>query len=159
MKVHSVVDLLNQIPGVRATKTSVNIRGFGTKEILVLLDGRPLNDPYSRSVNLEGISINDIEKIVIEKGSGALRYGANVTGGVILIFTREVKKKTTAHIDISYGRFNTPRGEFNLRRPLKIVDVLFSLNGTRTDGFRKNEPHDGYPAPGITYTFGIVREF
>jgi len=36
------------------------------------------------------------------------------------------------------------RGEFNLRRPLKIVDVLFSLNGTRTDGFRKNEPHDGY---------------
>ena len=53
----------------------------------------------------------------------------------------------------------TLRGEFNLRRLLKIMDASFSLNGTRTDGFRKNEPHDGYPAPGITYTFGIVREF
>ena len=138
MKVHSVIDLLNQIPGVRATKNSVNIRGFGSKEVLVLLDGRPLNDPYSRSINLESISINDIEKIVIEKGSGALKYGANVTGGVILIFTKEVKKKTTAHIDISYGKFNTLKGEFNLRCPLKIVDVLFSLKSTKTDGFRKN---------------------
>ena len=72
------------------------------------------------------------------------------------------------------------------------MDASLSLNGTRTDRFRKNgwgrnfvldtkiafkwknwepyieidnlldryyEPHDGYPASGITYTFGILREF
>ncbi len=136
MKVHNVIDLLNQIPGVRAAKTSVNI--WGAKDVLVLLDGRPLNDPYTRSLNLEVISLNSIEKIVIEKGSGALTYGANVTGGVIQIFTKEVEKKTSGNVELSYGSFNTLRGEFNLRCPFKVVDASFSLNGTKTDGFREN---------------------
>jgi len=53
MKVHSMVDLLNQIPGVSATETSVSFRGSSVKSILVLLDGRAINNPASsyRAVN------------------------------------------------------------------------------------------------------------
>jgi len=53
MNVHSVGDLLNQIPGVSATETSVSFRGSSVKSILVLLDGRAINNPASsyRAVN------------------------------------------------------------------------------------------------------------
>ena len=47
MNVHSVVDLLNQIPGVSTTETFVSFRGSSVKNILVLLDGRAINNPVS----------------------------------------------------------------------------------------------------------------
>ena len=47
MKVHSMVDLLNQIPGVSTTETTVSFSGSSVKNILVLLDGRAINNPAS----------------------------------------------------------------------------------------------------------------
>ena len=53
MNVRTVTELLNQIPGVRAGESSVNLRG--TYKVRVLLDGRSINDPLFRHGELNGI--------------------------------------------------------------------------------------------------------
>ncbi|MEA3223043.1 MAG: TonB-dependent receptor plug domain-containing protein, partial [Thermodesulfobacteriota bacterium] len=40
--VHNIVELLNEVAGVKANETSISLRGAPSKQVLVLLDGRPL---------------------------------------------------------------------------------------------------------------------
>lgn len=92
MNVMKISDLMNRIPGVKAGETSVSIRG--SSNVKVLLDGRSINDPTSRSgaVKWSMISLDTIEKIEIFKGSGSISYGDNTSGGVIVITTKSVDR-------------------------------------------------------------------
>jgi iron complex outermembrane receptor protein len=144
MKVHSMVDLLNQIPGVSATESSVRFRGSTTKQILVLLDGRTINDPTSswRAVNWGAISINAIEKIEIYKGTGSVLYGDDTSGGVIGITTKKIAKGSQGNIEISYGRFDSQEYDLDYQQNLGNLGVALSAGWERTDGFRVNSDED-----------------
>jgi len=85
MNVRKIADVLNQVPGIKAGDTSVAIRG--SYKVKVMLDGRSINDPTSShgSVKFDLISIETVEKNEIHKGKGALKYGDDASGGVILI--------------------------------------------------------------------------
>ncbi|MDO9528974.1 MAG: Plug domain-containing protein [Syntrophales bacterium] len=65
MNVRTVVELLNQIPGVDASEHTVCLQG--SYMVRVLLDGRPIHDPLSshRAVKWNLVSINNIERIEI----------------------------------------------------------------------------------------------
>ena len=52
-----LVDLLNRLPGVKASDGFVSLQGSTTNEVLVLLDGRPLTDALTGKANLGGIQI------------------------------------------------------------------------------------------------------
>ena len=60
LNVQTLVELLNRLPGVSATESSVSLQGSSSKNVLVLMDGRPLNDPVTGLVNLRGISSHSI---------------------------------------------------------------------------------------------------
>ena len=140
MNVHSVVELLNQIPGVSATETSVNFRGASTSEILVLLDGRTINDLTSswRAVNWNQISLGSIEKIEIFKGTGSVLYGDNSSGGVISITTRKIARGSHGNIEVSYGRFDSQEYDLNYQQEIRNLGLGLSAGWEKTDGFRVN---------------------
>jgi outer membrane cobalamin receptor len=102
--VHDIVELLNEVAGVKATETSISLRGAPSKQVLVLLDGRPLNDPLTGSVNLGMISVHNIEKIEICKGSGSVVYGGDTIGGIIRITTRKITKRPGRRQDGAFVR-------------------------------------------------------
>jgi len=91
MNVRSIVELLNQTPGVNAGKQTVSIRG--SHIVRVLLDGRPINDLLSahRVVKWDIVSLENIERIEIHKGGGGAAFGDDTSGGVISITTKRVK--------------------------------------------------------------------
>jgi len=140
MNVHSVLELLNQIPGISATETSVNFRGASTSEILVLLDGRTINDLTSswRAVNWNQISLGSIEKIEIFKGTGSVLYGDNSSGGVISITTRKIAKGSRGNIEVSYGRFDSQEYDLNYQQEIRNLGLGLSAGWEKTDGFRVN---------------------
>ena len=144
MNVHSMVELLNQIPGVSAGETSVNLRGASTRQIRVLLDGRTMNDPTSswRAVNWGRISVNAIEKIEIYKGAGSVLYGDDSSGGVISITTRKIAKGAHGNIEASYGRFNSQEYDLNLQKNTGNLGLALSSGWNLSNGFRTNSKKD-----------------
>jgi len=87
--------LLNGQPGVTVTQrggpgspASVSIRGGAAHQVLVLLDGVPLNDPTTGDVDLSSIPLEQIERMTITRGTAAARYGDRALAGVIAIERR-----------------------------------------------------------------------
>ncbi|MEW6409174.1 MAG: TonB-dependent receptor [Nitrospirota bacterium] len=144
LSVHTLVELLNQLPGVSATESSISLQGAPTKQVLVLLDGRPLTDPVSGGVDLKGISVYSIERIEIIKGAGAVLYGDNTTGGVVLITTKKAHITYKNRIEASYGSFNTQRYDFDLGTEVKATGLSLSGNYKSSDGHRKNSDSKTY---------------
>jgi vitamin B12 transporter len=91
--------LLEQTLGVGLTRygpygntVDVNIRGFDTERIAVLVDGIPVNSARSGEFDFNSIDINTIERIEVIYGGSDTRYNVSgALGGVINIIT--VKKQ------------------------------------------------------------------
>ena len=140
--VHDIVELLNEVAGVKATETSISLRGAPSKQVLVLLDGRPLNDPLTGSVNLGMISVHNIEKIEICKGSGSVVYGGDTIGGIIRITTRKITKRPGGKMELSYGRFDTQKYDLNYTQEIGSLGYSITGSWNKTHGHRKNGDQD-----------------
>lgn len=99
----SVVDLLQQLPGVQVDQvgspggvSNIYIRGSDPEQVLVLIDGVRVNDPMlSRGGSYDISSIDPalIERIEVLRGGGSAIYGADALGGVVNIVTRQRPSK------------------------------------------------------------------
>ena len=113
----TVVEALNSISGINftsngglGTSTSVQVRGFDSKRVLVLIDGVRYNDITGiNGAPFEHLMIGDIEQIEVVKGAQSGVWGADATAGVINIITKTAKKGTQASASVEYGSFNTKK--------------------------------------------------
>lgn len=83
----AVVDISDSVGnGVTA---SVGVRGIsGNANVLVLVDGRRLNNADLSDPDLLSIATGDIERVEILPGSAGALYGDNAVGGVVHVITR-----------------------------------------------------------------------
>ena len=68
-----------QESGVFGHKPTLNLRGlqgnYGCQRVLILQDGRPLNEPYLGDVDLRLIPVENIERIEIVRSPSSALYG------------------------------------------------------------------------------------
>jgi outer membrane receptor protein involved in Fe transport len=64
------------------------VRGGAPDEVLVLVDGFPLNDPYSGRADLRRIPSASVSRVTLEAGAQGARYGGRAISGVLAIETR-----------------------------------------------------------------------
>lgn len=83
--------------------SKVSIRGI-EKGTLVLLNGTPIN--WRGLYNLEDIPLDNVERIEVVKGGGAVLYGSEATGGVINIITKDELESSVAAGIGNRGRQN-----------------------------------------------------
>ncbi len=69
-------------------RQTVSIRGSSADEVLVLLDGVPLNDPLTGATDLSTIPTSQIQSITVLPGSHSARFGGGAAAGVVLIESR-----------------------------------------------------------------------
>ena len=102
----SVEDLLRREAGVQVSRTggpgqsaSVFIRGAGSSNTVVLVDGVRIGSATLGQVEFEALSLAQIERIEVLRGPGSSLYGADAVGGVVQIFTRQGDgaPRVTAH--------------------------------------------------------------
>ena len=90
----TAADAIAALPAVVVSATTpggpqrVSIRGAEARQVLVLLDGSPLNDPVTGEADLSRIRAELIERITVLPGGASARYGARALGGVVVIETR-----------------------------------------------------------------------
>lgn len=71
---------------------TASFNGLSNAHWTVLLDDIPLNEPDNNWLNLNSISLENIERIEIYRGHSAGRYGASASAGTVRIIPRRIPK-------------------------------------------------------------------
>src|SRR6478672_4216887 len=87
---------------------TIFIRGAGTAQTLVLVDGMRVGSATVGTTSIEHIPLEMIERIEVVKGPLSSLYGPEAIGGVIQVFTRG---KAVPHLfaSVEYGTDNDRR--------------------------------------------------
>lgn len=148
-QVNNIQALANSIPNVQINSFSnspdsavFTIRGVGVNDA----------DPYvgtTVSVVVDGVvvgvntaallSLFDIERVEILRGPQGTLFGANTTGGVVNVITRQPTGKFGGDAQVVYGNYN--RLDLNAAINVPLTDTLaakVSVLHTGMDGFFRN---------------------
>ena len=94
----------------------IYMRGTSANQTLVLVDGIRITDPASveNALDLSELSLSNIKRIEVVRGSHSTYYGNSAIGGVINIYTRK-KAKNGLNLDagLKAGSFGKATSEFN----------------------------------------------
>lgn len=140
--IHTVRDAIGQMPGLyidrKGDSSEINLRGFDTKNILVLVDGVQMNSTYNSSVNLNDIPVDNIERVEVLRGAASSIYGGHAVGGVVNITTKEAKEEgTTATANLSYGSHDTWKKSIYLHsKANEKWSFGMGYEERKSDGFR-----------------------
>ena len=69
-------------PGAPAV---LQLRGAGGDQVLVLLDGTPINSPLTGVADLSTVDLESLSRVVVIPGVQSARYGPQALGGVVLL--------------------------------------------------------------------------
>jgi outer membrane receptor protein involved in Fe transport len=119
---------------------SIKIRGFGSRRILLTINGRTMNTSGTAGgyfIDWTTISLNNIEKIEIIKGISDPRYG-NVLGGVINLVTKKPTDKPVFEFQGLSASFDTNTvGFYHAWKPSNF-EYTISGGYSKSDGYLKN---------------------
>ena len=133
--------------------TSAQIRGSEAGQVLILIDGRRINDAQNGQFDLSNLPLtkDEIERIEVLRGGASALYGSDAMGGVINIITKSPSKEPSARIASSFGRFGTQEYSLSTRwKPGDLGGGLFASWG-RSDGYRPNSDYQGVTLGGELY--------
>ena len=114
-----------------------NLLGLDSKYILILKDGQPVTGKFNDKIDLDQLSLANVEKIEILKGAGSALYGTEAMGGVINIISKkggtaysgEFRLKTTSFDGVSTNWTENPNSQdisYNISFPLKSFRMDFT---------------------------------
>ncbi len=131
-----------QDTGMLGHKVTLNMRGtqgkYGCQQVLILQDGRPVNEEYLGDFDFRLLPTENIERIEIVHGPGSALYGENATGGVINIITKNGKKETVREIHTSIGSYNSQWYKAVYGAETGNFHHFTTLGYDLTDGYLKN---------------------
>ena len=121
--------------GIMDAVASVALRGLPNQSrTLVLLDGIPLNDGYSGSIQWGDLSVEEVKRIEAIRGPASALWGGNAMGGVVNIITRTPDRLTFSATG-GLGDEDTRRGRLSLGDRIGRFSFLMGYEEDRTDGY------------------------
>ena len=138
----NVREALRFLPGILpdgTVGTEVNalsgqfIRGSNSEQVLILLDGRPINNLGGGSFDLSEITSNIVERIEVLPGGGSTLYGSSAIGGVINIITRRSTEKVTTQAGVVFGAYGFNQQTINNSGKTGDIGWVVGYNRTQAE--------------------------
>ncbi|MBD2251359.1 TonB-dependent receptor plug domain-containing protein [Nostoc parmelioides] len=135
----TVREALRFLPGILGdgtVGTEVNalsgqfIRGSNTGQVLILLDGRPINNLGGGGFDLSEFTTNNIERVEVLPGGGSTLYGSDAIGGVINIVTRRPTEQITTETKVNFGSYGL--NQQSIQNSGKSGDIAWVVGYNRT---------------------------
>ncbi len=145
----SLAEVLQRRAGIEIRSTggpgqpqSIFMRGAGSAQTLVLVDGLRVGSATVGTTSIENLPIEMIERVEVVKGSLSSLYGSDAIGGVVQIFTRG---KTVPHLFVSaaYGSDNDRRFSAGLTTVDNATSVSLSAGARAVDARSAANPRAG----------------
>lgn len=135
---------------------SVYLRGAKVDHTLITIDGIPVYDPSGIGSNFDirWLSIDNIERIEILKGSQSTLYGSDAIAGVINLITKKPDKKPISFSgNVQYGSYQTLHANTGISGTRKKLNYQLNYSYFQSKGINEatdttssvnNEDNDGY---------------
>ncbi len=144
-------EALQSVPGMRLVQSggigqqaSAFLRGAGSRNVLVLLDGVPVNDPAEANgaFNFGNEMLFDIERIEVLRGPASAVYGSSALGGVINMVTRRAPadRAFAPFGEVAGGTQRTLRAGIGAAGTVQQFDYMFAGQSLSTQGFNAMAP-------------------
>jgi outer membrane cobalamin receptor len=145
----TAAEVVERVPGVVVRSTSaggprtVSIRGSSPDQVLVLVDGVPLNDPVSGEADLGAVPAQSIDRVAVLPGARSARYGPRATAGVVLIETRAAEVRRAAALSAGTLGERAGEGEWGARAGRSVLQAggaVRTMEGTFDYARDPNDP-------------------
>ncbi len=127
---------------------SVYLRGGYIAHTLITIDGIPVYDPSGIGGNFDirNLSLAQIERIEILKGSQSTLYGSDAVNGVINIITVGQKpNRTQGSAGLSYGSYDTWRAQAAVNGTAKKFQYNSSYSRVKSRGLNEAVDNGNFP--------------
>jgi iron complex outermembrane receptor protein len=132
-------------------QVEVDLRGFGESapsNVLVLVDGRRVNQIDLSGVDWTQIPLDQIERIEIVRGTGTVLYGDNAVGGVINIITKIPSDRFAFSAGATLGSYSRNREHVSVSGGQGPLAASFYGSYDSTQGYRENNDYRAKDAGG-----------
>jgi vitamin B12 transporter len=148
--------IINGSQNTLGTNQTVYMRGAGSANTLILVDGVPANDAsgISGEFDINHFSIDQVERVEILKGAQSVLYGSEAVAGVINIITKKQSsdKAIGANASIAGGTYGTFKSTAGIGGKTKAISYNLQYSHLKSDGFsaahdeagNKNFDNDGF---------------
>lgn len=136
-------EILKSTPGVYATKSGggygdsrINLRGFESANIAVMINGVPMNDMEWGGVYWSNwAGLGDVTRVMqVQRGLGAAKVAAPSLGGSINIVTNSTDAKKGGAISYGIGNDGYNKVSFSVSTGLTEDNWAVTLLGAKTTG-------------------------
>jgi len=138
----SLAEILDRATGVNIKRygglgsfSTVSIRGSTAEQVLVFLDGVPLNHAIGGAVDFGRLPVNGVEAVEVYRGAIPARYGGNSIGGVVHIRTAAGSGAPSNQLQATFGSFGSAMITASTTRQIRSMQFfgLFDYGRSRND--------------------------
>lgn len=129
--------------GTLGSAKNIRVRNSTSEQVLILINGVPLNVSGKSGINLSLIPVESIDKIEIITDNCSALYGPNAVGGIVNIITSSPKEeKPTTDINFSYGSFDTIVAGAGIDYDSSRYGIALKVTNKHSAGWRENSDYD-----------------
>jgi outer membrane receptor protein involved in Fe transport len=160
MGANNINEVLAAVPGLHVMYSSVayrpiylirGISSYRNSEVLILLDGVPVNNfQIGYDPLWYGIGLSMIKRIEIMRGPGSALFGADAVAGVINIITKTAQDMRQSEFGARIGSFNTYKSWLNHSENWGGLNIGLMLEMEHTDG------HNGFISDDLQSSFDRI---
>lgn len=134
-KMESLAEAVEKEAGIQVRQSgglgsfsTVSLRGSTSEQVMVYLDGIPLNGASGGGVDLSHFTLSDVESVEVYRGVTPINFGQASIGGALNLKTLRSRKGFNGSVNAGYGSFETHKlAGFINYKPAKW-DVLVSAD-------------------------------
>jgi vitamin B12 transporter len=146
-RAESVADLLRIVPGADLVQggapgqvASLFLRGAASRQVLVLVDGVRVADPWYGGYDWAHLPASTVDRIEVVRGPFSALYGTDAIGGVVQIFTRRGGGEGRMQASVAAGNLGTLVASAGAGGRAGRLD--WSIDGSFRDGAGELENDD-----------------
>ncbi|HSB35908.1 MAG TPA: TonB-dependent receptor [Thermoanaerobaculia bacterium] len=146
-KATALADALRTVPGLDVVRTggpgavtSLFLRGTGSTQTLVLVDGVKLNSPFFGGADLSSLGTANLARVEVVRGPFSALYGSEAIGGVVQVLTRRAPEEPfSARVTAAAGNGSAREGTAEAAVRAGAFTVTAGWRRSTSDGTLPNE--------------------
>ena len=112
-------EALNLVPGLHIRTAGdgtprLDVRGMRTRNVILLVNGVPINSTYDNQFDVSFIPAEHIAEIQVTRGASPVLYGPGGHAGVVNVITKQGTEGVHGSLGVEYGQHDAWLGRASL---------------------------------------------